>query len=83
MTVFSYFGLVTLQPESSHAFVAAVYEHRPNILGLLTLSRQTISRDLDKYEDAVKSASLQVSWDMLHLFEFYRDYMNASMCDIQ
>ena len=61
MTIFSYFGLVALQPESSRAFVAAVYEHRPNILGLLSLSRQTISRDLDKYEDAVKSASLQVS----------------------
>ena len=61
VTIFSCFGLVALQPEPPRAFVAAVYEHRPNLLGLLSLSRQTISRDLDKYEDAVKSASLQVS----------------------
>ena len=52
----------TLQAVDPAHFTAAVYEHRPRLLGLLRLTRQLIERGLDDYESALTTAVDQVEF---------------------
>ena len=54
------FAHVSLQTVDGGYFTAAVYEHRPRLLGLLRLTRQLIERGLDDYESALTTAVDQV-----------------------